>query len=159
MFIGETNYKTTTNPKEIQEWHHNSTKNQLIFTTYHSLHRIMEDVEADTVYYDEHTIQFKGTSLRVSRVGLTSLVESFTSLPHLNIIHHRSGMNNEKVYDKVIAEVPAPELIEKGYIVPPQVKSVKYPVGFYESVEEIDRCMILDALKNEEAHGQSVGHC
>ena len=32
---GETNYITTTNPKKIQEWHHNSTKNQLIFTTYH----------------------------------------------------------------------------------------------------------------------------
>ena len=84
-----------------------------------------------------------------SRSNITRRKFYFTATPK----HHTSqerGMNNEKVYGKVIAEVPAPELIEKGYIVPPQVKSVKYPVGFYESVEEIDRCMILDALKNEE---------
>ena len=148
---GETNYKTTTNPKEIQEWHHNSTKNQLIFTTYHSLHRIRQDVEADTVYYDEahNSVQKNFFESVKSRSRITRRKFYFTATPK----HHTSqerGMNNEKVYGKVIAEVPAPELIEKGYIVPPQVKSVKYPVGFYESVEEIDRCMILDALKNEE---------
>ena len=148
---GETNYQTTTNPKEIQEWHHNSTKNQLIFTTYHSLHRIMEDVEADTVYYDEahNSVQRNFFESVKNRSNITRRKFYFTATPK----HHTSqerGMNNAKVYGKVIAEIPAPELIKKGYIVPPQVKSVKYPIGFYESVEEIDRCMILDALNNED---------
>ena len=87
---GETNYKTTTNPKEIQEWHHNSTKNQLIFTTYHSLHRIMEDVEADTVYYDEahNSVQRNFFESVKSRSNITRRKFYFTI--HLNIIHHRS---------------------------------------------------------------------
>ena len=149
---GETNYKTTTNPKEIQEWHHNSTKNQLIFTTYHSLHRIKSDVEADTVYYDEahNSVQKNFFESVKSRSYITRRKFYFTATPK----HHTSqerGMNNAKVYGQVIAEIPAPELIQKGYIVPPKVKAVKYPVGFYQSTEEIDRVMILDALDNEDS--------
>ena len=149
---GETNYKTTTNPKEIQEWHHNSTKNQLIFTTYHSLHRIKSDVEADTVYYDEahNSVQKNFFESVKSRSNITRRKFYFTATPK----HHTSqerGMNNAKVYGQVIAEIPAPELIQKGYIVPPKVKAVKYPVGFYQSTEEIDRVMILDALDNEDS--------
>ena len=148
---GETNYKTTTNPKEIQEWHHNSTKNQLIFTTYHSLHRIKSDVEADTVYYDEahNSVQKNFFESVKNRSNITRRKFYFTATPK----HHTSqerGMNNAKVYGQVIAEIPAPELIQKGYIVPPKVKAVKYPVGFYQSTEEIDRVMILDALDNED---------
>ena len=149
---GETNYKTTTNPKEIQEWHHNSTKNQLIFTTYHSLHKIHQDVEADTVYYDEahNSVQKNFFESVKDRSNITRRKFYFTATPK----HHTSqerGMNNSKVYGQVIAEIPAPELIQKGYIVPPKVKAVKYPVGFYQSTEEIDRVMILDALDNEDS--------
>ena len=149
---GETNYKTTTNPKEIQEWYHNSTRNQLIFTTYHSLHRIKSDVEADTVYYDEahNSVQKNFFESVKSRSYITRRKFYFTATPK----HHTSqerGMNNAKVYGQVIAEIPAPELIQKGYIVPPKVKAVKYPVGFYQSTEEIDRVMILDALDNEDS--------
>ena len=149
---GETNYKTTTNPKEIQEWYHNSTRNQLIFTTYHSLHRIKSDVEADTVYYDEahNSVQKNFFESVKNRSNITRRKFYFTATPK----HHTSqerGMNNTKVYGQVIAEIPAPELIQKGYIVPPKVKAVKYPVGFYQSTEEIDRVMILDALDNEDS--------
>ena len=149
---GETNYKTTTNPKEIQEWHHNSTKNQLIFTTYHSLHRIKSDVEADTVYYDEahNSVQKNFFESVKNRSNITRRKFYFTATPK----HHTSqerGMNNAKVYGQVIAEIPAPELINKGYIIPPRVTAVKYPIGFYESTEHIDRDMILDALVNQDS--------
>ena len=52
---GDTHHFKTTKPKQIQEWYHNTVKNILIFTTYHSLHRIQEaiDVEVDTIYFDE----------------------------------------------------------------------------------------------------------
>ena len=149
---GETNYITTTNPKKIQEWHHNSTQNQLIFTTYHSLHRVRQDVEADTVYYDEahNSVQKNFFESVKERSNITRRKFYFTATPK----HHTSqerGMNNSKVYGQVIAEIPAPELIQKGYIVPPKVKAVKYPVGFYQSTEEIDKVMILDALDNEDS--------
>ena len=149
---GETNYKTTTNPKEIQEWHHNSTKNQLIFTTYHSLHRILEDVEADTVYYDEahNSVQKNFFESVKDRSNITRRKFYFTATPK----HHTSqerGMNNSKVYGQVIAEIPAPELIDKGYIISPKVKAVKYPIGFYDSPEQVEKEVILDALDNEES--------
>ena len=52
---GETHHKSTTKTDELEYWYHNSTENILIFTTYHSLHRISDslDIEVDTIYFDE----------------------------------------------------------------------------------------------------------
>ena len=52
---GETHHFSSTKTDEIENWYHNSIKNQLIFTTYHSLHKITEslDIEVDTIYFDE----------------------------------------------------------------------------------------------------------
>ena len=52
---GETKHFSTTKATEISVW---STKkcayNQLIFTTYHSLHKIQESgIHVDTIYFDE----------------------------------------------------------------------------------------------------------
>ena len=76
-------------------------------------------LKADTVYYDEahNSVQRNFFESVKSRSNITRRKFYFTATPK----HHTSqerGMNNEKVYGKVIAEVPAPELIEKGYIVP-----------------------------------------
>ena len=52
---GETHHKSTTKTDQLEYWYHNSTDNLLIFTTYHSLHRIQEslDIEVDAIYFDE----------------------------------------------------------------------------------------------------------
>ena len=52
---GETHHYSTTNTEEIEQFYHNSINHLLIFTTYHSLHRITEslDIEIDTIYFDE----------------------------------------------------------------------------------------------------------
>ena len=52
---GETHHFSSTKTEVIENWYHNSIRNQLIFTTYHSLHRITEslDIEIDTLYFDE----------------------------------------------------------------------------------------------------------
>ena len=55
-------------------------------------------------------------------------------------------MNNTKIFGNVIGQVPAPELIAKGYIIP-LVKAVKYPIGHYDSQEEIDKTVILDVTQ------------
>ena len=51
---GETHHTSTTNTQKIEEWHLHSKKNQLIFTTYHSLHKIQSaySVFVDTIYFD-----------------------------------------------------------------------------------------------------------
>ena len=52
---GETHHTSTTKTPEIEEWHWGSRKNQLIVTTYHSLHKIQNAhaVFVDTIYFDE----------------------------------------------------------------------------------------------------------
>ena len=51
---GETHHQSTTKADEITYLVNNSTDNVLIFTTYHSLHRIQEaEIEVDTIYFDE----------------------------------------------------------------------------------------------------------
>ena len=125
----------------------------LIFTTYHSLHRIQEaiDVEVDTIYFDEaHNSVQKNFLPAVDYFSqYASRKYFFTATPKENR-NALLGMNNTKIFGNVIAQVPAPELIAKGYIIPPKVKAVKYPIGHYDSQEEIDKEVILDALKNEE---------
>ena len=50
----ETEFKSTTKTDVIDHWHFNSTENQLIFTTYHSLHKIADSsINVDTIYFDE----------------------------------------------------------------------------------------------------------
>ena len=52
---GETHHSSTTNSDVIREWITSNWKeNRIIFTTYHSLHRVQEaDVDVDTIYFDE----------------------------------------------------------------------------------------------------------
>ena len=52
---GETHHKSTTKTDQLEYWYHNSTDHILIFTTYHSLHKIQEslEIEVDTIYFDE----------------------------------------------------------------------------------------------------------
>ena len=56
MFIVERHtFYSTTKSDNIKKWYHNSTKHIIMFTTYHSLHKIQDtlDVEVDTIYFDE----------------------------------------------------------------------------------------------------------
>ena len=51
---GETSHFSTTKPVEIAEWSRFSKGNKIIFTTYHSLHRIQQSyAHIDTIYFDE----------------------------------------------------------------------------------------------------------
>ena len=149
---GETPYVTTTKTKEIEEWYHNSIENQLIFTTYHSLHKIQEslDIEVDTIYFDEaHNSVQKNFIEAVEHFSMfVSRAYFFTATPKESSV--KTGMNDESVFGKRIVEVPAPELVNKGYILPPKVKAKKYNCGFFQSQELIEKEAILDALKTED---------
>ena len=122
---GETHHKSTTKTKEIEEWYHNSIKNLLIFTTYHSLHKIAEspDIEVDTIYFDEaHNSVQKHFVVPTEYYSIyAKRCYFFTATPKHSKTPHKIGMNDEDIYGEVLCNIPAPELVQKGHILPPKV--------------------------------------
>ena len=84
---GETHHNSTTKTDQLEYWYHNSTENILIFTTYHSLHKIQEsDIEVDTIYFDEaHNSVQKNFSLLLN-ISLILLKDVTSSLLHQSIV-------------------------------------------------------------------------
>ena len=125
---GETHYFSTTNPKQISKWTKYVKGNKIIFTTYHSLHRIQEaEVYVNTIYFDEaHNSvqrQFFPPTEHYSSEGSDKCF-FFTATRKTSVTINKPGMNDTEVYGDVICRVSAPELVKGGYIVPPKV-SVK----------------------------------
>ena len=122
---GETHHKSTTKTKEIEEWYHNSIKNLLIFTTYHSLHKITEspDIEVDTIYFDEaHNSVQKHFVVPTEYYSIyAKRCYFFTATPKHSKTPYKIGMNDEDIYGEVLCNIPAPELVQKGHILPPKV--------------------------------------
>ena len=122
---GETHHFSTTKTDELEKWYHNSVKNILIFTTYHSLHKIQEslDIEVDTIYFDEaHNSVQKNFIEPVEHFSMyADRCYFFTATPKHSLTPMKAGMNDEDIFGQVICNVPAPKLVEEGYILPPKV--------------------------------------
>jgi len=122
---GETHHRSTTNKTAIYDWAVNNWKyHKLIFTTYNSLHRIQEaNINVDTIYFDEchNSIQrhfFPATEYFSNEAKRCYF---FTATPKHSVAVGKPGMNDEDVYGKVLLDVPAPELVKQGVILPPKV--------------------------------------
>ena len=150
---GETHHKSTTKTDQLEYWYHRSTDNLLIFTTYHSLHRIQEslDIEVDAIYFDEahNSVQknfFPATehfSYNAKRCFF------FTATPKNSLTPQTAGMNWSKVYGDVICQVPAPKLVRDGYILPPKVEVYKSRIlDKNELVAERDCEQMVQAIDN-----------
>ena len=127
---GETHHYSTTKSDKIQKWVRNTQGSKLIFTTYHSLHRLVEaDVVADTVYFDEaHNAVQKNFIESVDYFSLpfNSLrCYFFTATPKHSRTPFKAGMNDSDIFGNVICNVPAPTLVKQGHILPPKVKVYK----------------------------------
>ena len=125
---GETSHFSTTKPVEIAEWSRFSKGNKIIFTTYHSLHRIQQSyAHIDTIYFDEahNSVQknFFPSVKHFSKYAKRSYF--FTATPKHSLTPFKAGMNDSKVYGNVICQVPAPKLVDEGYILPPKVEVYK----------------------------------
>jgi len=123
---GETSHYSTTDKKDIFNWTvSNWNDNKIIFTTYHSLHRIQESgIPVDTIYFDEaHNSVQKHFHPATKFFATTNNRRCFffTATPKHSGCIDDAGMNYENVYGKVLEQVPAPELISKGHILPPKV--------------------------------------
>ena len=146
---------STTNPLEIQGFVEQNLVNffsrTIIFTTYHSLHRIEESgIDVDTIYFDEahNSVQknfFPATDYFSQYAGRCYF---FTATPK----HSRSvkpGMNWTEVYGGVICQVPAPKLVKQGYILPPKVKVYRSRIlKKDELVADRDNEQMIGAIDN-----------
>ena len=123
---GETDHYSTTDSKSIFNWVvSNWNDNRIIFSTYHSLHRIQESsIPVDTIYFDEAHNSVQQHFHPATRFFATTNNRRcffFTATPRISNSSEQVGMNDEYVYGKVLEQVPAPELVNKGHILPPKV--------------------------------------
>lgn len=97
---------------------------QIIFTTYHSLPRVAEaGVEVDTVVMDEaHNSVQRSFYPAVKYFAQTaSRAFFYTATPKYSATANKPGMNDATVFGNTIINVPAPEMVKGGFIVPPKV--------------------------------------
>ena len=151
---GETHFYSTTKSDNIKKWYHNSTKHIIMFTTYHSLHKIQEtlDVEVDAIYFDEaHNSVQKNFIEAVEYYSMyASRCYFFTATPK-HSIGSRVGMNDTDIFGGVICNVPAPKLVKQGYILPPKVVIKKIDlVDDSRFKHEQDCDCVLDTIDDQD---------
>ena len=150
---GETQHFSTTKPEKIAMFNNiarTAGENVIIFTTYHSLHRIQEaDIEVNTIYFDEahNSVQrnfFPPTEFFSNDADRCYF---FTATPKHSLTVFKPGMNDPEVYGQVICNVPAPQLVKEGYILPPKVVVQELPQGDFK---QSDSKNLLDTIDDNE---------
>jgi len=144
---------SSTNPFQIQQFvEQNLGGRRIIFTTYHSLHRIEESgINVDTIYFDEahNSVQknfFPATDYFSQYAGRCYF---FTATPKHSRSPVKAGMNWTEVYGGVICQVPAPKLVKQGYILPPKVKVYRSRIlKKDELVADRDNEQMIGAIDN-----------
>ena len=125
---GETQYFSSTKSDKIALFNNTARaagESCIIFTTYHSLGRVVDSgIDIDTIYFDEahngcgrsHFKALFATAQYAQRRYY------FTATPRQGRgVNKDRGMNNSSVWGTVLENVKAQELIESGAIVPPKV--------------------------------------
>ena len=141
---GETHHESTTKPdyiydRAVQTWK----RNRIIFTTYHSLQRIVDaDIEVNTIYFDEAHNSVQRHFHPATKFFSANADRSYfyTATPKHSLTPSKPGMNNPDVYGQVLVNVPAPELVEGGYILPPKVVVKQLPMIKGRKVMYADDC-------------------
>ena len=148
------NIFSTTQPSCIKAFTEVSTDNQIIFTTYHSLHKIVESgIDVDTIYFDEaHNSVQKNFVEAVEYFSLhAGRCYFFTATPKHSLTPFKIGMNDSDIFGEVIYNVPAPKLVEEGYILPPKVKVYKTDIREKDELTyNVDKEQIIDNIDDHE---------
>ena len=117
---------SSTNPLEIQSFVESTLSGRrIIFTTYHSLHKIQDSgINVDTIYFDEaHNSVQKNFYPATEYFSFNAdRCYFFTATPKHSRTPEKAGMNHTKTYGNVICQIPAPRLVKQGYILPPKVE-------------------------------------
>ena len=148
---GDTSHFSTTKAEKISLFVNTARtagENVIIFTTYHSLHRIQEaDVEVNTIYFDEahNSVQRNFFPATEHFAADSDRCYFFTATPKHSLSIFKPGMNDTAVYGNVICNVPAPQLVEEGYILPPKVVVQQLPQGDFKQSDEQNLLDTIDA--------------
>ena len=128
---GETSHFSSTKPSEIELFTKTANaagEHTLIFTTYHSLKRVVEaGVRADTVICDEahNSVQRHFFPAVEHYSAQSERIFYYTATRKTSVTVKKPGMNWVDIYGEIIHRVPAPELVEGGYIVPPKIQVIE----------------------------------
>ena len=144
---------SSTNPFQIQQFvESNLGGRRIIFTTYHSLHRIEESgINVDTIYFDEahNSVQKNFYPATDYFSQYAHRCYFFTATPKHSRSPFKAGMNWTEVYGGVICQVPAPKLVKQGYILPPKVKVYRSRIlKKDELVADRDNEQMIGAIDN-----------
>ena len=151
---GETSHYSTTSPNRIFAWNYHNKGHKLIFTTYNSLQRLQQaDIHVDTIYFDEahNSVQRHFFPATKHFSDTADRCYFFTATPKHSATISKPGMNDSRVYGHVICNVPAPELVKGGFIVPPQVMVNQINTDRNKDHAAERDCMtLLDTILNED---------
>ena len=151
---GETHHFSTTKVDEIRQFNYDTAcdqKHLLIFTTYHSLHKIQEsNIVVDTIYFDEahNSVQKNFFPATEHFSHFAERCYFFTATPKHSRTPAKAGMNWPE-YGQVICQVPAPKLVKEGYILPPKVEVYQSRIlDKDELVADRDCEQMIDSIDN-----------
>ena len=151
---GQTTHFSTTRPKQINIFANvarTAGESCLIFTTYNSLNRIQQaDIEVNTIYFDEAHNSVKKNFFPSTEFFSNEADRCyfFTATPVHSVATNKPGMNDPEVYGNVICKVPAPELVQGGFIVPPKVSVRQIDIACSNAFER-DCKHLLDTVEGE----------
>ena len=147
---GDVEFFHTTNPEKIHLFANTARtagENCIIFTTYHSLHKVQAaDIEVNTIYFDEAHNSVQRNFFPATEHFSTDADRCyfFTATPKHSVTIFKPGMNDTAVYGNVICNVPAPQLVEEGYILPPKVVVKTLPQGDFKLSDSENLLQTLD---------------
>lgn len=151
---GDTKHKRLKDSLDIAYWQETTEGNKLIFTTYHSLDKlVLAELNLHTVYLDE---AHNSTNTRffpaVEKISETAQhFYSFTATPRFSHVSSRPGNNNQKVFGEKIHNVSAPELLRNGSILPPKTSTMFVrATRSKENAAERDFYTLCDTILNED---------
>ena len=145
-------FRTTKSDHIMQRDHHCKTVgvHHIIFTSYHSLHKIVDSgINVDVLYCDEaHNATQKAHFVGVAATSMAAnSAYFFTATPKYSRNPHARGMNNKIVFGDTLESVPAPELVNNGSIIPPElVVHETELVRNKENAHDVDREMVLNII-------------
>jgi superfamily II DNA or RNA helicase len=147
---GNVEYFHTTKPNQIALFNNTARtagENCIIFTTYHSLHKVQEaDIEVNTIYFDEahNSVQRNFFPATEHFAAESDRCYFFTATPKHSVTVFKPGMNDTEVYGQVICNVPAPQLVNEGYILPPKVVVKELPQGDFKLTDSQNLLETID---------------
>ena len=149
---GETHHYSSTKPSDIAWFADNTPGHKLIFTTYNSLQQLQRsEIKVNTIYMDEahNSIQrhfFPAVEYFSQEADRCYF---FTATPKYSNVIGKAGMNDTEIYGNIISKVPAPQLVQNGYIIPPKVIATQMRLSVKgEDIAQRDCEYLLQTIQN-----------